>query len=465
MADCMEQLSDLLEEEVKSSNAAKAELQKSKREAKLLKAEQKVKEINENLRKQVASLQTHNVVRRLQRRDEDLEAEAKENQKLNMKIEKLESRIQELQRQKKNVGSSRHHFMISLEKCTEAKKDLKKQVKMLEIENDDLKCQLDDIMNEQEVVSFEKRNYTNDIRLVCFELIARGVGSKHVSDIIKIVLRDVGKMKVGKLPKLTLIRYLAIEQAMLNKESARSKIENTTSPVTLHTDGTTKKRKGYTSFLASTDEGTVGMSLHDIETENAEALLQDTEETLDELCKLSIDNKDEVHSLLAKFKNTMTDRCIVNKAHITKLEKWRSSILPKVTENWDELDDGIKQEMCTINDLYCGKHLVLNLQEYAAGALCEWEKIESQDGKLGREKKLLWNRSKAESATILTVRSFCNLLGPDCCEQSGMVEEFKAIVGSSHLHAYRGNRFNIPFLELCCCLSSYGRFPFTLLIH
>ena len=47
------------------------------------------------------------------------------------------------------------------------------------------------------------------------------------------------------------------------------------------------------------------MSLHDIETENAEALLQDTEETLDALCKLSMDNNNEVHSLLAKFKGEL----------------------------------------------------------------------------------------------------------------------------------------------------------------
>ena len=49
------------------------------------------------------------------------------------------------------------------------------------------------------------------------------------------------------------------------------------------------------------------------------------------------------------------------------------------------------------------------------------ERIESEDGKIGREKKFLWNR-RGESASLLTVRTFCNLLGPDCDPQSGMVE-------------------------------------------
>ena len=51
----------------------------------------------------------------------------------------------------------------------------------------------------------------------------------------------LGKMKVGKLPKPTLIRYLAIEQVMLNKESARSKTESTNSLVILHIDRTKKR--------------------------------------------------------------------------------------------------------------------------------------------------------------------------------------------------------------------------------
>ncbi|XP_033646385.1 uncharacterized protein LOC117305613 [Asterias rubens] len=212
----------------------------------------------------------------------------------------------------------------------------------------------------------------------------------------------------------------------------------------------TKKRKGYTTFLASTDAGTVGISLHDIHTESAESLLEETKDTLDELIMLNIkDDPKQTLKLLAKIKNTMTDRCIVNKAYITKLEKWRAAALPQVTDNWEEIDDDVKHQLSTINDLFCGKHLVLNLQEYAASALYEWERIEADDGKLGRENKMLWSRGK-ESTTLLTVRSFCNLLGPECDEQSGMVEDFKSVLKThhqckSHLQSYRGNRFNIPF--------------------
>ena len=48
--------------------------------------------------------------------------------------------------------------------------------------------------------------------------------------------------------------------------------------------------------------------------------------------------------------------------------------------------------MTSINDFYCGKHLVLNMQEYAGDALKEWEQVESTTGKLGLEKHLPWSR-------------------------------------------------------------------------
>ena len=444
MGNCMEYLTDLWQEEVEDNQKTQKVL------SRVSKALEDAKAINHSLKIELGSLQNKNVVRRLQRRKQDLEEVKKTNQRLNKKIEKLEERVKMLQKSKKNKGDSRRYFKTNRDESDKAKQTLNKQVKELETENEDLKCQLDDIVNDREIQSYENGKYINDIRLTCFELIARGVSSRNVSDIIRIVLKDVAKMKVGRLPKPTLIRYLCIEQAMLSKEAARAKIESSEHSVTLQVDGTTKKRKGYTTFLASTDAGTVGMSLHDIHTESAESLLEETKDTLDELIMLNIkDDPKQTLKLLAKIKNTMTDRCIVNKAYITKLEKWRAAALPQVTDNWEEIDDDVKHQLSTINDLFCGKHLVLNLQEYAASALYEWERIEADDGKLGRENKMLWSRGK-ESATLLTVRSFCNLLGPECDEQSGMVEDFKSVLKThhqckSHLQSYRGNRFNIPF--------------------
>ena len=81
----------------------------------------------------------------------------------------------------------------------------------------------------------------------------------------------------------------------------------------------------------------------------------------------------------------MTDRRVVNKKFVELLEEWRETTFPKVTKDWDKLSPELKQSMTTINDLYCGKHLVLNLQEYAGAALSDWESVEASGGKIGRE--------------------------------------------------------------------------------
>ena len=61
---------------------------------------------------------------------------------------------------------------------------------------------------------------------------------------------------------------------------------------------------------------------------------------------------------------------------------------------WNEKEMGrakrcLKKSMITGNDLYSGKHVVLNLQEYAGWALNDWEAVESGGDKMAAEKSTL----------------------------------------------------------------------------
>lgn len=234
----------------------------------------------------------------------------------------------------------------------------------------------------------------------------QGVGSKHVSDIIRLVLKRVAGLDCGKLPKPTCIRYMAFQQALLSKHVAREAISSSENPVTLLTDGSSKKHVPYVTMLASTDAGTYGIGLNEVETETSEIFVEETISAVEQL--LAVDDiaaeDDMVNEMVLKIKNTMTDRYIVNKKFVQLLEVWREKTLPKVTENWDKLSEEVKENMTSVNDLYCGKH-VLNLQDYAGAALYDWEMVESSGGKIGREKHLLWKR-KSESATLLSVRQY-----------------------------------------------------------
>ena len=120
-------------------------------------------------------------------------------------------------------------------------------------------------------------------------------------------------MDCGRLPKPTLIRLMAFEQALLAKDSAKAAIESCETPVTLQMDGTSKKHVQYVTMLASTATGIYGLGLTEVRTENAEILLEETIKAIKDLLTISdlVSDEQKVNTLLLKMKNTMTDRCIL----------------------------------------------------------------------------------------------------------------------------------------------------------
>ena len=423
----------------------------------------KSRELSAELQEEVAKWKSCNVSRRLLTKTSQLEKEKEKSQNLKEEVDKLKQHVQTLSedlKEKRRISKNkteqaRYHRLKRSEEQNgyeDENAKLKAQLADLERENDELRCELDEVMGDREITTFEDGRFTSDIRVVCYELISRGVGSKHVSAIIRLILKRVAGYDCGRLPKPTLIRLMAFEQAILSKESAKIAIERSDAPVTLQLDGTSKNHIPYIAMLASTDRGTVGMGLTEVQTENSETLLVELISAVEQLFTISDkvcekEQQNRVNELLLKMKNTMTDRCIVNKKFVELLEQWRKEALPKVMEHWDTLSDSVKDNMTIVNDLYCGKHLILNFQEYAGVALNEWEKVEVNGEKLGREKFLNWSRK--ESATFLAIRTVCEAFGPDSNPQAGSPVEFadqmELIGDKCRLSAYRGNRFNVPF--------------------
>lgn len=181
---------------------------------------------------------------------------------------------------------------------------LRGQLAELEKENDKLRSDLDEIMWDQQITTFEDGRYSEDIRVVCYELISRGVGSRHVSNIIRLVLKRIGGFDCRRLPKPTLIRLMAFEQALLAKDAARAAIESCEKPVTLEMDGTTKNHVPYVTMLANTDSGTYGLSLNEVRTENADILLQEMMNAVQDLVANNdvVNNQQKVNELILKMK-------------------------------------------------------------------------------------------------------------------------------------------------------------------
>jgi hypothetical protein len=104
----------------------------------------------------------------------------------------------------------------------------------------------------------------------------------------------------------------------------------------------------------------------------------------------SLDKEKSLYQMLISFKNSMTDRHIVNKKIVKILEEWREQILPL---HWENLDDKKKTEIISINDFYCSIHFILGLQDNFESNIKEWEKVESGGDKLGRENLFNWHRN------------------------------------------------------------------------
>ena len=448
-----EQLNDENAARVNNAEGAVKEMMKShqkeccKYQTKLKKAD----ELCKQLEKEISSLSRSNVVRRLATKEKQLEREKGHVSELQEEIMKLNHEVDELMRLKKN-RTEQVRYNTKKRTKIENKMDaenvqLKEQLREIERQNDTLRSQLDEIMGDKEISCYENGAFSSDIRTVCYELLAKGISPRHISDIIRLVLKRLTGLNCGRLPKASCIRYMTYEQALLAKHVAKDAVEKSSCAVTLQTDGTSKKHQSYVTMLTATEYGTYGLSLTEVLTEDADTLLNEAMSAMRELLSLEVisaETEKRAELLLAKVKNTMTDRCIVNKKFIRLLEEWRQKFLPSVIDNWEQLSGQIKKEMASVNDLYCGKHLVLNFQEYATAALQAWETVESAGRKLGRESHMPWNK-KSESAAMLAVRTVCEAFGPDAHPQAGCPQEFKAYIKQNYLRAYRGNRFNVPF--------------------
>ena len=94
---------------------------------------------------------------------------------------------------------------------------------------------------------------------------------------------------------------MAIEQALFFKHIAKEAMVTSNVPVTLLTDGTTKKYQSYVTMLASTQTGTYGLGIGAVLTETGDALLHEATEAMTELLVLEDLNVKEIQNLAEEY--------------------------------------------------------------------------------------------------------------------------------------------------------------------
>ena len=166
------------------------------------------------------------------------------------------------------------------------------------------------------------------------------------------------------------------------------------------------------------------------------------------------DKLDKFNLLVSKIKNTMTDRCAVNKAFIPLLEKLREDILPNILPNFSHLDSETQKNLIQIHDWYCGYHVLLGISDSADSGLKVFESVSKSED---MEPISTWKLKNSETYDF--IKSVCDLLQSPGSKTMGRAPLFTAYLNnkgkSNQLIPFYGNRFNLLFKDAAMVLHHY----------
>ena len=118
--------------------------------------------------------------------------------------------------------------------------------------------------------------------------------------------------------------------------------------------------------------------------------------------------------------------------------------MPKVLENWDNLDDTTKEELNGMGNYFCKLHLLANFATETDSYLKEFEAIMLSDD---YEKQFAFKTK--ESSPCQLVRLSCKAFHPRGSDECGVASHFNAYLShyemKNNLASFVGNRFNILY--------------------
>ena len=117
--------------------------------------------------------------------------------------------------------------------CNEIE-SLWEKVCALNLENAEVNETLESILSSEEISTFEKGRYTDDVRMCIYELLSLNVGVHNVS-----VLKNIAHKSVTRLPSYGLTCQMILESLSVLQAQLGEKLTEADSYGTLQTDGTT----------------------------------------------------------------------------------------------------------------------------------------------------------------------------------------------------------------------------------
>ena len=151
--------------------------------------------------------------------------------------------------------------------------------------------------------------------------------------------------------------------------------------------------------------------------------------------------------ILAKIKNTISDRHTVEKNFNSLLVDYHRDILLTIVHSWEQITHEEQNSIGTLNNFFCGMHLLVGMADTAFAVLLQWEYTHFQETNRPAGPSIFVKMS--ECGIVCLLFTACKALSKHGSEQSCVYMSFTSHIMSSGkknpLASFRGNRFNILF--------------------
>ncbi|KAK6175393.1 hypothetical protein SNE40_013865 [Patella caerulea] len=136
---------------------------------------------------------------------------------------------------------------------------------------------------------------------------------------------------------------------------------------TLYTDETRKYRKSIQTYIiADEDQTSYMLALREMFNKSGSNILETFKEIIGDVrvhCyqKDRSNEMDIGYQILADIRDTMSDRASSEKNFNRLLSAYREEVLPKIIDEWQQLETGEKRPCTKINNFFCGLHLLVSM--------------------------------------------------------------------------------------------------------
>ncbi|KAK3091774.1 hypothetical protein FSP39_022550 [Pinctada imbricata] len=344
--------------------------------------------------------------------------------------------------------------LTSIESAEEQIKDLKSKLMDAETNEGYLQNLLDD-SKPLKLYDKDSNSYTTDAVQCVMNLTNLKVPSEKVGEVIREVL-ILGNKTPNAVPSATTVnRITDTKLAVAHKQI--DKVVGPKKNTTLYTDETKKYGKAIQTYIVTDEEkNSYILGLREMFNKSSQCTLDTLKEILDDINEhcFTQETARQFHAgyqILANMRDTMSDRASTEKAFNTLLEEFRTTILPGVIYNWEEMSDNERMLCSRMNNFFCGLHLLVGMADACEGSIRKFE-TSFLDGKhVGSSVKPELKRyHRSESGVLRLIRTGCKAFAIGEDEKNGVSLPWTTFLKEkgerNKIARFKHNRFNLVFV-------------------